>query len=131
MCIVLLALAIFTAMSIRSAQHCCRQAPRAPLPKPFISVRLMFYCFQFCYSLLFFIRLFCETERVANGFAIVRPPGHHAESCHVMGFCFVNNVALAARVLQQRHGARKSALSSHAFDSHCVCLRVPDVFGSL
>ena len=35
--------------------------------------------------------------RIQNGFAIVRPPGHHAEPEHAMGFSFYNNAAVAAR----------------------------------
>ncbi len=35
------------------------------------------------------------------GFALHRPPGHHATRTTAMGFCFVNNVALAARTFQR------------------------------
>uniref|UniRef100_A0A8C9W9C0 Histone deacetylase n=1 Tax=Scleropages formosus TaxID=113540 RepID=A0A8C9W9C0_SCLFO len=37
-----------------------------------------------------------------NGFAVVRPPGHHAEESTAMGFCFFNSVAVAAKLLQQK-----------------------------
>jgi acetoin utilization deacetylase AcuC-like enzyme len=43
-------------------------------------------------------------KRADNGFAIVRPPGHHAEADRVMGFCFFNNVAIGARYLREKHG---------------------------
>ncbi|XP_005181281.1 histone deacetylase 4 isoform X1 [Musca domestica] len=37
-----------------------------------------------------------------NGFAVVRPPGHHAEANLAMGFCFFNSIAIAAKIVRQR-----------------------------
>ena len=41
--------------------------------------------------------------QVENGFAFVRPPGHHAERDHAMGFCLFNNVAVGAEYLRRVH----------------------------
>jgi acetoin utilization deacetylase AcuC-like enzyme len=46
---------------------------------------------------------------LANGVALVRPPGHHAEAAAAMGFCLYNNVAVAAQALLSA-GARKVAI---------------------
>jgi len=42
-----------------------------------------------------------------SGLAAVRPPGHHAEAGHAMGFCLFNNVAIAARALQAEEGVER------------------------
>ncbi|HLH04101.1 MAG TPA: histone deacetylase [Bryobacteraceae bacterium] len=42
-----------------------------------------------------------------NAFCLVRPPGHHASSARGMGFCLFNNIAIATRYAQQRHGAER------------------------
>ncbi len=39
---------------------------------------------------------------IKNGFALVRPPGHHAESSHAMGFCLFNNIAITAKYLRSK-----------------------------
>jgi len=51
-----------------------------------------------------------------NAFCAIRPPGHHA--CHdkAMGFCFFNNVAIAAKYALERHGLERVAIVD--FDVH-------------
>ena len=42
-----------------------------------------------------------------NGFVLARPPGHHATPTKSMGFCLVNNIAIAARLLQRDRGKQR------------------------
>ena len=60
---------------------------------------------------------------VPRGFALIRPPGHHATKDKPMGFCLFSNIALAARYAQQRHGLPKVRLS-------CYCRAALMVLGT-
>ncbi|XP_072350554.1 histone deacetylase 4-like, partial [Scyliorhinus torazame] len=47
------------------------------------------------------------SRQLKNGFAIVRPPGHHAEPSTAMGFCVFNSVAIAAKQLLEKSNIKK------------------------
>jgi len=51
-----------------------------------------------------------------NAFCGVRPPGHHAEPNHAMGFCIFNNIAIAAEHARHRHAIQRVAIID--FDVH-------------
>lgn len=56
------------------------------------------------------------SRQVLNGFALIRPPGHHAEKDRSMGFCIFNNIAVAARYLQAEKGLTRILIVD--FDLH-------------
>lgn len=56
------------------------------------------------------------TNRARNGFALVRPPGHHAEYEQISGFCLFNNVAAAARYAQAQYDVERVLIVD--FDVH-------------
>jgi acetoin utilization deacetylase AcuC-like enzyme len=70
--------------------------------------------------------------RGARAFAAVRPPGPHAEHAVAMGFCFFNNVAVAAEHLRRRHGAERVAIFDwdvhHGNGTQHIFERRADVF---
>ncbi len=53
---------------------------------------------------------------IENAFCAIRPPGHHAERNKPMGFCFLNNIAIAARHALEAHGLERVAVVD--FDVH-------------
>lgn len=55
-------------------------------------------------------------RKVDNGFALLRPPGHHALKDKAMGFCIFNSDVIAARALQQYRGIERVAIVD--FDVH-------------
>jgi acetoin utilization deacetylase AcuC-like enzyme len=56
------------------------------------------------------------SKKAANAFVATRPPGHHAETARPMGFCFFDNVGIAARHAQKQHGIARVAIID--FDVH-------------
>lgn len=56
------------------------------------------------------------TSKVERGFAVIRPPGHHAEAGQGMGFCILNNIAITAKYLQRKYGLTRILILD--FDVH-------------
>jgi len=56
------------------------------------------------------------TGQVSNAFALIRPPGHHATPSQPMGFCLLNNIAIAARHALDTLGVERVAIVD--FDVH-------------
>jgi acetoin utilization deacetylase AcuC-like enzyme len=54
--------------------------------------------------------------KLDNAFCAVRPPGHHAEVNAAMGFCYFNNIAIAARYIQKQWGVARVGIVD--FDVH-------------
>ncbi|HET8775298.1 MAG TPA: histone deacetylase, partial [Thermoanaerobaculia bacterium] len=57
-----------------------------------------------------------DREDAKRAFVIARPPGHHAERAHAMGFCFFNTIACVAEWLRERPGVERVFI--YDFDVH-------------
>ncbi|MFW9786673.1 MAG: histone deacetylase [Candidatus Thorarchaeota archaeon] len=56
------------------------------------------------------------SEDSENGFLLCRPPGHHAEFERAFGFCFINNIAVAAKHLLEKHDVERVMIVD--YDAH-------------
>ncbi len=67
-----------------------------------------------------------------NAFALVRPPGHHAEAERAMGFCLFNNVAIAAEYARKQHGLQRILILDydvhHGNGTQWAFYERPDIF---
>ncbi|KAK3762822.1 hypothetical protein RRG08_040517 [Elysia crispata] len=83
---------------------------RLPLKRSYLSVYMnqkSLYCALLsCGSVLNLVEAILS-KQTQSGVAIVRPPGHHAECTKAMGFCFFNNVAVAAKFAQHHFGLKR------------------------
>ncbi|MBI5419655.1 MAG: histone deacetylase [Deltaproteobacteria bacterium] len=72
------------------------------------------------------------TGKARRAFCALRPPGHHAGRSTGMGFCLLNNIAIAARTLQARHGVSRIFIVDwdvhHGNGTQSVFLEDPSVF---
>ncbi|MBI1897063.1 MAG: histone deacetylase [Acidobacteria bacterium] len=69
---------------------------------------------------------------VRSAFCAVRPPGHHATAARGMGFCIFNNVAIAARYAQRKHGVERVLIADwdvhHGNGTQDIFYRDPTVY---
>mmetsp|Transcript_21986 Transcript_21986/g.63051 ORF Transcript_21986/g.63051 Transcript_21986/m.63051 type:complete len:557 (+) Transcript_21986:69-1739(+) len=69
--------------------------------------------------------------KLDNGFAVIRPPGHHASPSLAGGYCYINNVAVAAAYARERLGVAKTLIVDwdvhHGNGTQSIFLNDPDV----
>ncbi len=100
---------------VRSVELACRQGDSIIDYAPTFVTRTTFHDAQLAAGGAIACTRAVIDGEVQSAFAIVRPPGHHAEPDRAMGFCIFNNVAVAARDALER-GVKRVAIVD--FDAH-------------
>jgi acetoin utilization deacetylase AcuC-like enzyme len=111
---------------LRRVEQMARTAPAKLDPDTFVSADSYEVALLAAGSTTDLVRRIARRETVC-GVAAIRPPGHHAEADRAMGFCLFNNVAIAARALQQEEGMERILIldwdvhhgngTQHSFDA--------------
>lgn len=91
---------------IEALRQACTKAPSQMDPDTLVSTD-SFYVAHLAASGVIAACDAVMAGQVQNAFCAVRPPGHHAEKARSMGFCLMNNVAIGARYLQQKHQLKR------------------------
>jgi acetoin utilization deacetylase AcuC-like enzyme len=72
-----------------------------------------------------------QRGEISNAFALVRPPGHHAEAARAMGFCLFNNVAIGAAYAREKYKVHRIAAIDwdvhHGNGTQASFYRTPEV----
>jgi len=107
---------------ITSLEDVCKRAPAVIDPAPTFVTRTSFQDALLAAGAVLNCTRAVMSGLARNAFAIVRPPGHHAEPRRAMGFCIFNNVAVAARdLLEGSHDGHPTRLQRIAiidYDAH-------------
>jgi len=104
--------AIHSELYVEEMKHLARMSPEELLEHEddFDSIYLSHHVYE-CASLAVGCTLelldAALTDKVQNGVAVVRPPGHHALPDSPMGFCYFNNVAIAAHFAKEKYGLKR------------------------
>lgn len=109
-------LGVHSAAYLRRLERLCSQGGGVLSPDPTIaSPRSYEAALHAAGAGLTAVDLLCA-PRPRRSFALLRPPGHHAERAEALGFCLLNNVAVAALYARQRYGVGRVLIVD--FDVH-------------
>jgi len=99
-------LRVHTREHFETVRQACQAGNRQLDPDTFVSARSFETALLASGGTIELARAIARGE-ARTGFAVVRPPGHHAEAMRAMGFCLFNNVAVAARAMQVEEGLER------------------------
>lgn len=95
---------------IRKIQHAAQNAPLYLDPDTPVTEHSYSAALNAVGVLLSCCDFVLNANEKSSAFALIRPPGHHAESNRAMGFCLFNNIAIAARYIMTKYNVHSVAI---------------------